>query len=200
MSKVSQVEQAFVEIAEALSSQLNDQSIDYCELINPTILMQRVMRKDFEACDKEMYAASVRLIDAMKNNVAIDDGVYRTDAYFDAFEYVHKLCERIMTENEELIYQELVTSRRLLFVFKPEHCFTSIQFLFRHAEKDSDDAIVIANMRSCNCEKNLFTDLLIVYTLCEMLKEAYIKRFPGYFVLEEGVTLHMNIGSLHYFK
>ena len=197
----NQIIEAFKQLAHAFQPQLESKDKSYCEMIATSFAFDGITRGEFmNACPQD-YTWACDIIDSMHDGIETDDGLYKSKEYFDIFKQVKDFCKKIENGDQQEVYTELVTSRRLVHLFKPEHCFTSIQFLVRPRIEDPfiDEVIVIANMRSCNCADNLFTDWLICYTLGEMVRCAFMCAFPD-FLIAEGIDLVMNVGSLHIFK
>lgn len=74
--------------------------------------------------------------------------------------------------------------RSTIIHFDKNHCFQSLQFM-----KASDSNKVIANMRSCNLEKNFLIDLALTWIVAN-----------EYFNDNKQISLIMNIASLHVLK
>lgn len=110
-------------------------------------------------------------------------GPYIVSHYIDMIKQLGELLHKILLEDE--------WSRQHIISFPKKHCFQYIQFLIR-----GNNVHVLANMRSCDFEKNFVHDLYLSYycgkVIAELLGLLVKKRYT--------VNVLMTIGSLHIYK
>lgn len=87
-----------------------------------------------------------------------------------------------------------VESRRVVVRFPIGHCFEAVQFLQR-------DGYLMATcfMRSCDAERNLAHDVMIVSIMCDMYKMLFHAYKAGNFLMRQH-SIKMMIGSLHVYR
>lgn len=114
-------------------------------------------------------------------------GVYQLDKYVPAYNQLKEIWKQIGSNEKP------IDSRQFIIEFEKLHCFQTIQFLFRNRK-----LIVIANMRSCNFEVNLLTDLFLLYHMGYL---TFLESCSNYNLdIIDAIDIKMNIGSLHIFK
>lgn len=117
------------------------------------------------------------------NNKTI--GPYITEKYFN-------LVPSLKVASEQF-KKDCIETRRAVITFPKEHCFQSIQFLFR------DNTInIVCYMRSCDAIKNLPYDVWLCHKLADMLS-YYLTDLLGVHPYKRH-KLTMMFGSLHAYK
>ena len=112
-------------------------------------------------------------------------GPYDTSKYLHLLPSIKKCLKHLKSDCYD--------TRRCVITFPSEHCFQSIQFLYR------DNTInVICFMRSCDAIKNLAYDMW----LCSFLGDVFKKHFEDVTGLKPHPVnrIVMTIGSLHVYK
>lgn len=105
----------------------------------------------------------------------------------------HYIIDKYTFLNKELDYvinrfeENSKETRQAIISFPREHCFESIQFLYRQ-----NKLITIVNMRSCNFEANFVGDIYLAFRLSKtVVSRAKLDT--------KQIDIHINIGSLHIF-
>ena len=124
-------------------------------------------------------------VDAITTFKEMKVGPYDTSKYFLVIPDLKAALNHLKNDG--------VSSRRCVITFPPEHCFQSIQFLYR------DNTVnVVCFMRSCDAIKNLPYDLWLCSFLAQLFA-SYIhgaglgKPYP-----EHRITF--SFGSLHIYR
>lgn len=154
------------------------------EFTNTRIVIP-VIDREFKEYFKET-GAKMRQVNALMKAIDFGDNAFITDTY-DSLHYTFLKDE--MKRAGDFFVKDCALTRRAVITFPATHCFENIQLLRRDG-----DLVVTVNMRSCNAYANLTSDIYLAFLLA---REAYISAFthPPF-----GVSMVVNIGSLHIFK
>lgn len=166
-----------------LKNQANEvkDTYEFTELVCNIFADTSVIKEIFEISD-EFEREFVNAIATFKKT---EIGPYITEKYFMLIPSLKEAMEHLMSDG--------LTTRKCVINFPKDHCFQSMQFLFREST-----VRVVCYMRSCNAIKNLPHDIWI----CSLMADMFAKH------LEDTTGIHpysqhsitMMFGSLHVFK
>ena len=122
---------------------------------------------------------------AICNQMKVQVGPFDTDKYLFLVPAIKEAVAQLKFDCNE--------TRRAIIQFPKEHCFQSIQFLYRE-----NTIHIVCSMRSCNAIKNLPYDIWLCFQVADIFK-YYMKETLGLTPYTFSV-LTMMFGSLHVFE